>query len=70
MSPEALDGLMEMALIQSTGASNRIENISTSDARLHELLLEDAAPRNRNEQEILAIATFSTLFTTAMTTFR
>ena len=53
VSPEALDGLMEIALIQSTGASNRIENISTSDARLHELLLEDAAPRNRDEQEIL-----------------
>lgn len=37
---------------QSTGASNRIENISTSDKRLRELMLEKAEPRNRDEREI------------------
>lgn len=37
---------------QSTGASNRIENISTSNKRLRELMLEKAEPKNRDEREI------------------
>lgn len=43
---------MEVAKIQSARASNRIENISTSDKRLRELMLEKADPRNRDEREI------------------
>ena len=39
-------------MIQSTGASNRIEGIFTSDKRLEELVSQKAEPRNRSEQEI------------------
>lgn len=41
-----------MPFIQSTGASNRIEGIYTSDKRLEELVYQKAEPRNRSEQEI------------------
>ena len=44
--------LLEVALIQSTGASNRIEGIFTSDKRLEELVSQKAEPRNLSEQEI------------------
>ena len=41
-----------MAKIQSSGASNRIENISTSDVRLRELTSKKSEPKNRDEREI------------------
>lgn len=44
--------MVEVAKIQSTGASNRIENISTSDTRLRELMLDKTEPKNRDEREI------------------
>lgn len=47
-----LKSLLEIAKIQSTGASNRIEGIYTSDQRLHELVAQKAEPRNRSEEEI------------------
>ena len=50
--PDVLDKLCEVAKIQSTSASNRIENISTSDKRLRELMNQKAEPRNRDEREI------------------
>ena len=49
---DTLNSLMEIAKIQSTGASNRIEGIHTTDKRLEELVREKSAPRNRSEQEI------------------
>lgn len=49
---DELKTLLEVALIQSTGASNRIEGIFTSDKRLEELVSQKAEPRNRPEQEI------------------
>lgn len=49
---DELKTLLEVALIQSTGASNRIEGIFTSDKRLEELVSQKAKPRNRSEQEI------------------
>jgi Fic family protein len=51
--PDTLEALLEIAKIQSTDASNRIEGIFTSDARLRELVAEKTTPRNRNEREIL-----------------
>ena len=53
LRPDALESLRQVALIQSTGASNRIEGIYTSDARLAGIVRERVAPRNRDEQEIL-----------------
>ena len=49
---DELKTLLEVALIQSTGASNRIEGIFTSDKRLEELVSQKAEPCNRSEQEI------------------
>ena len=52
LNPETFSTLVEVAKTQSTGASNRIENISTSDKRLRELMIDKTDPRNRNEREI------------------
>lgn len=51
-NPDIFDRLCEVARIQSTGASNRIENISTTDVRLRELVGQRVEPRNRDEREI------------------
>lgn len=51
--PDVLEKLCETAKIQSTGASNRIENISTTDKRLRELMEQKIEPKNRDEREIL-----------------
>ena len=50
--PEALDKLVEIAMIQSTEASNAIEGIVTTDTRIRQLVQEKTTPRNRSEQEI------------------
>lgn len=44
--------LMEIAKIQSTEASNRIEGIFTSDERLKKLVMDKTTPKSRAEQEI------------------
>jgi Fic family protein len=49
---DTLSSLLEIARIQSAGASNRIEGVFTTDKRLRELVKENSAPRNRGEQEI------------------
>lgn len=49
---DALTTLIEVAKIQSTGASNAIEGIYTTEKRLEELVRDKSAPRNRTEQEI------------------
>ncbi len=50
--PEKLEKLVEIAKIQSTEASNAIEGIMTTNARVKQLMAEKTAPKNRNEQEI------------------
>ena len=49
---DVLNALMEIAKVQSTTSSNRIEGISTTDARMRELMSQKTIPKNRNEQEI------------------
>lgn len=49
---DALTQLVEVAKIQSTEASNRIEGIYTSDERLKKLVKDKTMPRTRDEQEI------------------
>lgn len=49
---DTLSQLVEIAKIQSIEASNRIEGIYTSDARLKALVKDKTTPRSRNEQEI------------------
>ena len=50
--PEALEKLVEIAKVQSTEASNAIENIVTTSTRIKQLVERKTAPRNRDEQEI------------------
>lgn len=52
LQPQTLSTLCEVAKIQSTGASNRIENISTTGQRLRELVRQTIEPRTRDEREI------------------
>ena len=49
---DALTELLEIAKIQSTEASNRIEGIITTNDRLKKIVRNKTAPRNRNEREI------------------
>lgn len=51
--PAALDKLVEIAKIQSTEASNKIEGIVTTSTRIQQLFQEKTTPRNRDEEEIL-----------------
>ena len=51
-APDVLTALLEVAKIQSTDASNRIEGIYTTDERLKAIVQEKVRPRNRNEEEI------------------
>ncbi len=51
--PAELDRLVEIAKIQSTEASNKIEGIVTTNARIKQLCLEKTTPRTRDEKEIL-----------------
>ena len=49
---DELNELVELAKIQSTEASNRIEGIFTSEDRLKNLVFEKTTPASRNESEI------------------
>ena len=49
---DTLTQLVKIARIQSTGASNKIEGIYTSDERLKALVQDSTRPRTRNEREI------------------
>ncbi len=51
--PVELERLVEIAKIQSTEASNRIEGIVTTKTRLQQLCEDKTTPRNRDEKEIL-----------------
>ncbi len=49
---DTLTQLVEIAKIQSTEASNKIEGIYTSDARLKAIVKDKTTPKTRNEREI------------------
>ena len=49
---DVLTNLLEIAKIQSTEASNKLEGIYTSDQRLKKIVLDKTNPTNRSEQEI------------------
>lgn len=50
--PHILRSMQELAKVQSIGASNRMEGIFASPARLEELVFKKAEPMNRDEEEI------------------
>ena len=49
---DTLTQLLEIAKIQSTEGSNRIEGIYTSDDRLKKIVLDKTMPKSRSEKEI------------------
>jgi len=51
-SPEALKALRELAMVQSVESSTRIEGIVVQPGRLQPLVVGDARPRNRSEEEV------------------
>lgn len=51
--PAVLEKLVELAKIQSTESSNKIEGIITTKTRIKELINEKNTPRNRDEEEII-----------------
>jgi len=52
-SPQVLEGLRQVAMIESGESSNRLEGITAPRERIQALVQQDTAPRNRSEQEIL-----------------
>ena len=50
--PATLEKLVEIAKVQSTEASNKIEGIVTTATRIRQLCDKKTTPRNRDEQEI------------------
>ena len=48
---DVLTAFLDIAKIQSTKASNKIEGIYTSDERLEALVMEKTEPQNRSQQE-------------------
>ena len=51
--PTQLERLVEIAITQSTEASNEIEGIRTTNTRLKQLCLDKTTPKNRDEKEII-----------------
>ena len=51
-SPQILKTLVEMALIESSESSNRIEGVTVDRARLKPLIVGHARPRDRSEEEV------------------
>jgi hypothetical protein len=51
-SPQLLNALREMALVQSVESSNRIEGVIVAADRLRPLVLGQVRPKDRSEQEI------------------
>ena len=49
---DALAELLEIARIQSTEASNRIEGIITTDERIKKIVMNKTTPKGRSEREI------------------
>lgn len=50
--PQALETLRQVAVIQSTESSNRIEGVVAPPQRIRDLVAEKTTPRDRSEQEI------------------
>lgn len=51
-TPEALETLRTVAIIESTESSSRLEGVEATPARLRDMILRNATPIDRSEQEI------------------
>ena len=51
-SAEVLGDLRQVAVVESTESSNRLEGVVVAPSRLKSLVLKNAAPKSRSEQEV------------------
>jgi len=51
-SPEVLSDLRQVAVVESTESSNRLEGVVVAPSRLKSLVLRNATPKSRSEQEV------------------
>lgn len=51
-SPEVLSDLRQVAAVESTESSNRLEGVVVAASRLKSLVLKNATPKSRSEQEV------------------
>ena len=51
-SPQVLAGLLEVARIESSESSSRLEGVNVPPVRIRRLVVHQAQPRNRSEQEV------------------
>src|SRR3990167_5898188 len=51
-APEALESLRQVAIIESSESSNRLEGITAPHHRIEALVLKKTTPKNRSEQEL------------------
>lgn len=51
-APEALESLKQVAIIESSESSNRLEGITAPHERIAALVLKNTSPKNRSEQEL------------------
>jgi Fic family protein len=51
-APEVLTDLRDIAVVESTESSNRLEGVVVSATRLKSLVLKNATPKSRSEQEV------------------
>lgn len=51
-SPEVLSDLRQIAVVESTESSNRLEGVVVPTHRLKSLVLKNATPQSRSEQEV------------------
>lgn len=52
-SPQALERLKEIAMVESAESSNRIEGITVDKDRLRPIVLKKSKPRDRSEEEVV-----------------
>ena len=52
-SPQSLKALIDMAIVESAESSNRIENIDVAFERVKALIINNAMPKNRPEEEVI-----------------
>ena len=51
-APEVLKGLRQIAIIESSESSNRLEGVTVAPSRLKSLIVKHTKPRDRSEQEV------------------
>ncbi|MDO9584991.1 MAG: Fic family protein [Syntrophales bacterium] len=69
-TPQVLNAMKQVAIIQSAESSNRIEGILVEEKRLKPLLEKDSTPRNRSEAEVIGYKNVLSRIHTAYESFK